>query len=117
MEVGCGSGRSRRPARPSVTRRGGQTMNLADTTLPEGTVMKLRRFNIREVETLLSIVANDRGLIAVSRVLQEPTDAVQKMAARLRAEHPELADTPAAIAPIHPMGHRPPGGPHDNPNG
>jgi hypothetical protein len=83
-------------------------MNLADTMLPERTVAKLRQFNIREVEGLLSIVGSPTGLIAVSRVLGESVEAIQLMATRLRTEHPELAETPAAGGPFHPMGHYPP---------
>jgi len=83
-------------------------MNLAHTILPEPIVTRLRQLNIREAETLLSILATPTGLLAMARVLGMSPEKLQTFAAQLGDQNPELADIEAATGPFHPMGHRPP---------
>jgi hypothetical protein len=67
----------------------------------------LRGFNIRDVETLLSMLAVPTGEAAVAKVLGLSLDAVRKMASRLRAQFPDLELEPVSDT-FYPMGHRPP---------
>lgn len=82
-------------------------MNLTKTDLSADIVAKLRQLNIRDVETLLSMVAVPTGLMAIARVLKLSEDAVRNLASRLRSQHQDLEVT-AATGPFHAMGHRPP---------
>jgi hypothetical protein len=66
--------------------RTGNSMNLIETDLPANIVTTLRKSNIREVESLLSLTATPQGLIAISRVLKMSVEAVQEMSAQLRSQ-------------------------------
>lgn len=83
-------------------------MNLVNTILPPPIVTKLRQLNIREAETLLSILATPTGLLGIARVLDISPEKLKTFAAQLSDQNPELADVEAATGPFHPMGHRPP---------
>jgi hypothetical protein len=83
------------------------TMNLRKATLPQEAIETLLRFNIRDVETLLSMLAVPSGIIAVARVLGIAPDAARDMAARLHAEFPDLEVEPVSDT-FYPMGHRTP---------
>ncbi len=82
-------------------------MNLRKADLPPQVIEALLGFNIRDVETLLSIVAVPNGAIAVAKVLGTSLESVQKMASALRVQFPDLKVDPVSDV-IHPMGHRPP---------
>lgn len=81
-------------------------MNLIETDLPTNIVTTLRKSNIREVESLLSMTATPQGLIGISRVLKMSVEAVQKMSAELRMQYPDLEVAPASAAHPYAMGHR-----------
>ena len=83
-------------------------MNLANTILPAPVVTKLRQLNIRETETLLSILATPTGLLGIARVLDMPPEKLKTYAAELCDQDPELAEVEAATGPLYPMGYRPP---------
>ena len=82
-------------------------MKLAKTNLSRSVVAALREFNIRDVETLLSMLATPTGLLGISRVLKMSVEAVRELASELQAESPPVAP---AQGPFHPMGHYPPSG-------
>jgi hypothetical protein len=82
-------------------------MNLAKTDLPREVVSTLRRLNIREVETLLSMTATPRGLIAIAKALAQSEEEVRSLSRRLQHEHPEIEVLPAG-GEAYPMGHLPP---------
>lgn len=82
-------------------------MNLAKTDMPPEFVSKLRRLNIREVETLLSMTATATGLMAIARVLNQSEADVRSLARRLAEDHPGIPVVPV-LGELHAMGHRPP---------
>jgi hypothetical protein len=83
----------------------GVSMNLIETDLPANIVTTLRKSNIREVESLLSLTATPQGLIAISRVLKMSVEAVQEMSAKLRSQYPDLEVSPASTVHPYAMGH------------
>lgn len=83
-------------------------MNLSKTNLPPDVVAALRRLNIREVESLLSIVATPTGALAIARVLGMSVQALEDIAEQLKAAFPGIEVVPATAGPIHAMGHIPP---------
>lgn len=82
-------------------------MNLRKADMPPQVIEALLGFNIRDVETLLSMLAVPTGATAVARVLGISLDAVRKMASGLRAQFPDLEVDPVTDS-FFPMGHRPP---------
>ena len=82
-------------------------MHLRKADLPPRVIETLLGFNIRDVETLLSMLAVPTGATAVAKALGISIDAAHKMASRLRAQFPDLEVDPVSDA-FHPMGHRPP---------
>src|SRR5579883_3100822 len=73
----------------SVTARAAEvTMNLSKTNLPADIVTALRRLNIREVESLLSMVATPSGSLALARVLGMSVQAIQDLAEQLKSAFP-----------------------------
>jgi hypothetical protein len=84
-------------------------MKLSRTDLSPEILAELQKLNVRDVETLLSMLAVPTGLIAIARVLKMSEDGLRHLAARLRSQNPDL-DITAASGPFHPMGHRVPSG-------
>jgi len=84
-------------------------MNLSKTNLPADIVTALRRLNIREVESLLSMVATPSGSLALARVLGMSVQAIQDLAEQLKSAFPAIEVVPATAGTIHAMGHIPPG--------
>jgi len=83
-------------------------MNLAKAGLPSEFVSRLRRLNIRDVETLLSMTATNAGLVAIARVLGQPEEDVRTMTGRLARDNPGIhIVSPEGV--FHAMGHVPPG--------
>ena len=84
-------------------------MNLSKTDLPASVITTLRGMNVREVESLLSMLATPHGLTAIARVLKMPIDAVQKLAPGLHSRYPEIEVTVASPGSTpYAMGHHPP---------
>jgi hypothetical protein len=83
-------------------------LNLVNTILPTPIVAKLRQLNIREVETLLSIIATPTGLLSIAQVLGISSEKLKTLAAQMSEQNLELANVKATTGPFHPMGHRPP---------
>jgi hypothetical protein len=81
-------------------------MNLAGTELPEEIVATLRGLNIRDVETLLSMIASPAGLMAIARVLNRSEEEVRLLERRLAESFPEIEVVPAG-GDRYPMGHVP----------
>jgi hypothetical protein len=82
-------------------------MYLTKTDLPAEMVEKLRAFNVREVEPLLSMLATPTGLTAVAGVLRISLDSTKELATKLQRKYGDKNVEPA-IGPFHPMGHRAP---------
>lgn len=81
-------------------------MNLARTELPEEIVATLRGLNIRDVETLLSMIASPAGLVAIARVLNRSEEEVRTLERRLAQSYPEIEVVPAG-GDRYPLGHVP----------
>lgn len=83
-------------------------MNLAQTDLPLDMVAKLRDYNIRDVETFLSMIDSPTGLIAISRLLKLSIQQISEMSETLKTLNPELVVENASASPRFPMGYRAP---------
>lgn len=83
-------------------------MNLAQTNLPLDMVATLRDYNIRDVETFLSMIDSPTGLIAISRLLKLSIQQTREMSETLKTLNPELVVEKASALPRFPMGYRAP---------
>jgi hypothetical protein len=77
--------------------------------MPQEAVSALHRYNIRDVETLLSIISTPTGLKAISQALGWSADDTRELGQRLVTAHPDLNFSPASL-PGRAFGHRPPTG-------
>lgn len=82
-------------------------MNLTKTDLPNDVIETLRDLNIREVESLLSMLASPSGLLAIAQVLKMPVEGARELKTKLHNSFPDLETVPSARE-FHPMGHIPP---------
>ncbi len=80
-------------------------MNLKNADLPPEAIEALRKLNVRDVETLLSMLAVPTGEAGIAKVLGLSLEAVRKLGSRLHAQFPDVVVDPVSGS-FYPMGHR-----------
>jgi hypothetical protein len=81
-------------------------MLLTESNLPEATVLALRKFNILEVEQLLSLRKSPGRLHKLALALGLPEEKLESMLNRLDKDFPDL-DVPAGTGRRYPVGQVP----------